>query len=354
MKCCQSPTVTGWKEAARSRLSVWEASLQAVSESNQKGFMSAERNVSLSKAAKINSAGVFLHLKLKHLAQVKLTIKKEGHRSFQFPCSDVRKKLRTVRTEATVTKSDRRESNHGGIIQCGMTRRAVTRHYSGGRHSTTDRWQMESIHYCIPTDPTGHGTQNSQTHIQDSLDKMQKGQAVRHAWVIIIIKKKNQSINESNTSQIRRWLKRASDWKLEKLWVSVQRRGQTPEKSRQWTFWVPLQVQRDESSPWHQPNTLAHTHTHATHTHAQRSVRVGYMSDPNTQVHDVQLTSDSQLIGQIKKRWIKKRSKTKIKDHNSASIKWPLSRSTYQHFLGCWLIDKCCQSHTENKTKQKL
>lgn len=268
MKCCQSPTVTGWKEAARSRLSVWEASLQAVSESNQKGFMSAERNVSLSKAAKINSAGVFLHLKLKHLAQVKLTIKKEGHRSFQFPCSDVRIKLRTVRTEATVTKSDRRESNHGGIIQCGMTRRAVTRHYSGGRHSTTDRWQMESIHYCIPTDPTGHGTQNSQTHIQDSLDKMQKGQAVRHAWVIIIIKKKNQSINESNTSQIRRWLKRASDWKLEKCgWVC---RGEDRRRRKAGSGHFEFLSRSKETSRHHDTNpthSLTHTHMPRTHTH---------------------------------------------------------------------------------------
>lgn len=53
---------------------------------------------------------------------------------------------------------------------------------------------------------------------------------------------------------------------------------------------------------------ITQTHTHHTieshiHTHLQHtltSVRVGYMSDPNTQVHDVQLTSDSQLIGQIK------------------------------------------------------
>lgn len=48
-------------------------------------------------------------------------------------------------------------------------------------------------------------------------------------------------------------------------------------------------------------HTLTHTVTHAvTHTHTPRSIRVGYMSDPNTQVHDVQLTSDSQLIGQRK------------------------------------------------------
>lgn len=103
------------------------------------------------------------------------------------------------------------------------------------------------------------------------------------------------------------------------------------------------------------PTQLTHSVTcrARTHTYTQRSVRVGYMSDPYTQVHDVQLTSDSQLIGQIKNDGLK-RNKTKQKDHNSASIKWPLSRSTYQHFLGCWLIDKCCQSHTENKMKQKL
>ena len=144
-------------------------------------------------------------------------------------------------------------------------------------------------------------------------------------------------------------------------WRSVgecARRGQTLKKSRQWTCWAPLQIQKKmsrhhDTNPTHTLSVcLSHaTHTH-TQTHTQRSIRVGYMSDPYTQVHDVQLTSDSQLIGQIK-QWIKKKSNNK-RNHNSASIKWPLSRSTYQHFLGCWLIDKCCQSHTENKTKQKL
>lgn len=195
-------------------------------------------------------------------------------------------------------------------------------------------------------------TQISQTQIQDSLDTMQRGRpsgmhewsSTRNQW--LIKQKPNQRPIEEQVIESRR-----------SVWVSVQ-----GEKRRQREQAVDIMSSFTNSYRWlvtMTPTQLTHSLEHmSAHTHTQRSIRVGYMSDPYTQVHDVQLTSDSQLIGQIK-QWIKKRNETnekkkKKKDHNSASIKWPLSRSTYQHFLGCWLIDKCCQSHTENKTKQKL
>lgn len=148
----------------------------------------------------------------------------------------------------------------------------------------------------------------------------------------------------------------ASDWKFEEVWVSVQRRRQTLKKAGSGHFELLSKSIKTsghhDTNPTHTLSHMPHARAHK-HAHTQRSVRVGYMRDPYTQVHDVQLTSDSQLIGKNKNDGLK-RNKTKQKDHNSASIKWPLSRSTYQHFLGCWLIDKCCQSHTENKMKQKL
>lgn len=56
--------------------------------------------------------------------------------------------------------------------------------------------------------------------------------------------------------------------------------------------------------------------------------------------------------------WSKKNDGFTIKNNeiklkSQYCIKWLFSRSTYQHFLGCWLMDKCGQNHTENKTKQK-
>ncbi len=41
---------------------------------------------------------------------------------FHFTCGDIKLRKPTVRAQATVTKSDGREADHGGIIQCGMAR----------------------------------------------------------------------------------------------------------------------------------------------------------------------------------------------------------------------------------------
>lgn len=177
-----------------------------------------------------------------------------------------------------------------------------------------------------------------------------KGQAFRHAWVIINNKLMNKIKAKSDTER------RASGWKLEKCgWVHKERTD--AEESRQWTFWAPLQIQKDESSPWHQPNS--HTLTQITcHTHTQTRI---HKEEHQGRIHEWPVhpgpwcaINKWQPAYWSNKNNGLKRNKTKNKDHNSASIKWPLSRSTYQHFLGCWLIDKCCQSHTENKTKQKL
>lgn len=53
------------------------------------------------------------------------------------------------------------------------------------------------------------------------------------------------------------------------------------------------------------PAQLAHAQSRShvqmqTHAHTDRGASGWDMSDPITQVHDVQLTSDSQLIGQNK------------------------------------------------------
>lgn len=99
-----------------------------------------------------------------------------------------------------------------------------------------------------------------------------------HAWMTIIIKKR-KLINE--------WIKcsdidwRASDWKLEECGWMCRGEDRRWKKGRQWTFWSPLWIQKDESSPSqhthsasHMPSAHKNTRSH-TDTHIQRSIRVG-------------------------------------------------------------------------------
>lgn len=306
MKCCQSPTVTGWKEAARSRLSVWEASLQAVSESNQKGFMSAERNVSLSKAAKINSAGVFLHLKLKHLAQVKLTIKRKDIDHFSFHAAMLEKSSELLElkpqwqnqtdesriTEASFSVGWHDEQSHVITAEGGIALQ------------TGDRWSPFITAYQLIQQATGHKTHR---HIfRTRLTKCRRGRpSGMHEWSSLSKRKINQSMNQIQVRSDADWRERVIGSWRSCGWVC---RGEDRRRRKAGSGHFEFLSRSKETSRHHDTNpTHSLTHTHATHTHAQRSVRVGYMSDPNTQVHDVQLTSDSQLIGQIKKRWIKKK-----------------------------------------------
>lgn len=121
------------------------------------------------------------------------------------------------------------------------------------------------------------------TQRSQGLLKMQRGGASQHAWVISQI---NQRSNEEpliGSNCVSKCAKETTDAKEKQ---AVDSKLLLQDRKR----WVVTMT-----------HTLTHTVTHAvTHTHTPRSIRVGYMSDPNTQVHDVQLTSDSQLIGQRK------------------------------------------------------
>lgn len=103
-----------------------------------------------------------------------------------------------------------------------------------------------------------------------------EGQALRHAWVIII--KTHEDINKLKAkSDTDVW---ASDWKLEKCgWVCRGERGQTPKKAGSGHFELLSKSKKDESSPWHQPNSLfrsltcrslTNTHSHTTEEHQGR------------------------------------------------------------------------------------
>lgn len=308
MKCCQSPTVTGWKEAARSRLSVWEASLQAVSESNQKGFMSAERNVSLSKAAKINSAGVFLHLKLKHLAQVKLTIKRKDIDHFSFHAAMLEKSSELLELKPQWQNQTDESRITEASFSVGWHEQSHVITAEGGiALQTGDRWSPFITAYQLIQQATGHKTHR---HIfRTRLTKCRRGRpSGMHEWSSSSKRKINQSMNQIQVRSDADWRERViGSWRSvgecaeertdagEKQAVDIL--SSSPGPKRRVVTMTPTQHTR----------SVTHAHTHMPRTHTQRSVRVGYMSDPNTQVHDVQLTSDSQLIGQIKKWWIKKK-----------------------------------------------
>lgn len=68
-----------------------------------------------------------------------------------------------------------------------------------------------------------------------------------------------KSINEQKGKQI----KRPSEERVVDSWRSVGESAKErteAEESRQWTRWAPLQVRKDESSPWHHPRSLTRTH----------------------------------------------------------------------------------------------
>lgn len=110
-------------------------------------------------------------------------------------------------------------------------------------------------------------TQTSQTRIWGFPWQNAEGRAFRHAWVII-----GNQLKKRNTSQIRDRLK-SERLAAGEVWVSVQRRGQTLKKAGSGHFELLSKSEKDESSPWHQPNSLTHTHIHSlTHARTHRGV----------------------------------------------------------------------------------
>lgn len=123
-------------------------------------------------------------------------------------------------------------------------------------------------------------------------------------------------MHKSNAGQVKDW-PRVSEWlEVGEVFVSVRVRRKAEEKQAVEVELVSKNKKRkkkkkekDESSPWHQLNSRTNAHTRT-----KECVKVGYMSHSYTQVHDVQLTSDSQLIGQIKMMDLKRNYKKKEKE----------------------------------------
>lgn len=129
-----------------------------------------------------------------------------------------------------------------------------------GGQSIALEWQVK----CSPFNTAyqliqGHVkyTQVTMTQIQDSIDKkVRRGRP--SGMHELSPSSKTNKIKWKAKSDTDLW---ASDRKLEKCgWVCRGERTDA-EVGRQWAFCAPLQIQKDESSPWHQPSSVAHSHS---------------------------------------------------------------------------------------------
>lgn len=173
----------------------------------------------------------------------------------------------------------------------------------------------------------------------------------RHAQVITI-KWKVRTTNEDTN-----W--RASGWNLEVgecegVEKSAEKGGCKKASSVDLVL-VPLHIQSIASSSSSNPGptqTLStpysHVETHPpTYRHTHTQLGGVYESDLYTQ--SMMCNYKWQPAYWSNKTWIKEKI-----NHNSASIRWLLYKINLPAFFGMLTDRQCCQSHTENKMKQKI